>query len=76
MTPCMRRFYLERSEDHSGVSGVGIVAEGVVFSSGYVALTWLSHLDCKAFYHSVDVMIRIHGHEGKTKIVYIDEPCD
>ena len=69
----MRRFVLERSEDASGVSGTGIVAEGVIYSNGFVGLTWLSHLASHAFYHSLDVMEAIHGHGGKTKIVFIDE---
>jgi hypothetical protein len=73
----MRRFYLQRDEDHSGVSGTGAVAEGVVFTTGYVAITWLSHLHCTATYHSIDVMMKIHGHGGKTRVVFIDpEPGD
>src|SRR5205085_3748143 len=34
-------FHLLRYEDESGVSGTGWVAEGAVFSNGWVALTWL-----------------------------------
>lgn len=37
----MRTFVLRRNEDISGVSGVGIVAEGIEFSDGVVALRWL-----------------------------------
>lgn len=69
----MRRFFLQRDEDHSGVSGTGVVAEGVQFTSGFVALTWLTHLSCMAFYHSADVMMKIHGHGGKTRLVFVDE---
>ena len=69
----MRRFYLKREVDASGVSGTGVVAEGVAFSNGFCALTWLTHLSCNAFYHSVDVLEAIHGHEGATKVVWIDE---
>ena len=68
----MRRFILQRNEDHSGVSGTGIVAEGVVFTNGYAALTWLTHLGCHAIYHSIDVLMKIHGHEGKTVLVWVD----
>ena len=70
----MRRFVLHREQDASGVSGTGVVAEGVVFSNGFVALTWLTHLTSHAFYHSIDVMEAIHGHGGKTKVVFIDGP--
>ena len=39
--PEMRIFQLLRDEDKSGVSGVGLVAVGVVFPSGKVGLEWL-----------------------------------
>src|SRR4051794_16547249 len=35
------RFELHRDQDISGVSGVGVVAEGVAFTDGTVALRWL-----------------------------------
>ena len=67
-----RRFYLERTEDASGVSGTGIVAEGVEFTSGMVALTWLSPHRCVNIYESSKTVIELHGHEGRTNIVWID----
>ena len=68
----IRRFVLERQEDASGVSGTGTVAEGVVFTNGFVALTWLTPLTSIAIYHSLDVMESVHGHAGKTKVRFID----
>jgi hypothetical protein len=68
----MRRFHFFRLEDESGVSGCGIVAEGVVFSNGKVALEWLSSHASTAFYDSLSDVEYIHGHEGKTKIVFDD----
>lgn len=68
----MRRFVLRRIEDVSGTSGTGIVAEGVVFTNGYCALTWLTPLSSLAFYHSIDVIEKIHGHENRTVLEYID----
>jgi len=65
----MRPFWLQRVEDESGVSGVGLVAEGVVFSSGWCALTWLTDHVSVAFYPSLEEVEAIHGHDGKTKIV-------
>jgi hypothetical protein len=65
----MRPFWLQRVEDESGVSGVGLVAEGVVFSSGWCALTWLTDHASVAFYPSLEVVEAIHGHGGKTKIL-------
>lgn len=67
-----RRFVLNRAEDATGTSGTGIVAEGVCFSNGKVALHWLSHLGAVNVYDSMQVTEVIHGHEGKTKIEWID----
>lgn len=69
----MRRFNLVREEDVSGTSGTGVVAEGVVFSGGQVALTWLTYLTSMAFYGSLDVLEKVHGHGGKTRVVFIDK---
>ena len=68
----MRKFVLEREEDESGVSGTGIVAEGVVFTNGFAVLSWLTPLTSVAVYHSIDVLERVHGHGGKTKVVFKD----
>lgn len=69
-----RRFHLLRLEDVHDVSGTGVVAEGVQFTNGSVVLTWLTHLTSVAVYHSIDVLERIHGHDGKTIVVWDDEP--
>ena len=68
----MRRFYLVRKEDVSGTSGVGVVAEGVEFASGWVALTWKTELSSLAFYHSIATVEAIHGHDGKTSVQWHD----
>jgi hypothetical protein len=38
----MRRFTMRRQQDVSGVSGVGSVLEGVLFSTGVVVIHWLT----------------------------------
>ncbi|MDP8992541.1 MAG: hypothetical protein M3N31_05750 [Actinomycetota bacterium] len=38
----MRRFTMGREFDYSGVSGTGIVLEGVEFSTGAVVIHWLT----------------------------------
>jgi hypothetical protein len=70
----MRRFVLEREVDHSGVSGTGRVAEGVEFSSGRVALEWLSDWPTSVVFHDrgVQSVEAIHGHGGATRVVYLD----
>lgn len=71
----LRRFHFFRKEDASGVSGCGVVAEGVQFSNGHVALTWLSAHPSINLYDSIEDVQLIHGHEGKTKIVF-DDPAE
>jgi hypothetical protein len=67
----MELFELRREVDDTGISGTGTVAQGVIFDTGWCALTWLTkHTSC-AFYISIDEVIKIHGHDGKTKIVII-----
>src|SRR5579872_1239536 len=46
-----RRFVLVRHEDVSGVSGTGVVAEGVAFSNGVVALQWASEFPTSVVFH-------------------------
>jgi hypothetical protein len=69
----MRRFHLQRDVDATGISGTGRVAEGVVFSNGWCALTWLTAHTSVVFYQSIADVEAIHGHQGSTKIVYQDE---
>jgi len=69
----MKPFWLERVEDDSGVSGTGRVAEGVVFSNGWCALTWLTGYTSVALYQSIEDVMAIHGHKGHTKILIGEE---
>ncbi len=72
MSALVRRFHLNRADDESGVSGTGRVAEGVQFSNGWCSMVWLTkHTSC-AFYTSIDEVRAIHGHNGKTHIVFDD----
>lgn len=66
----MKTFYLERIEDESGVSGTGKVAEGVVFTDGTCALRWLTQYRSTAVYWTVSELEAIHGHGGKTRLVF------
>ena len=67
-----RLFLLRRLEDESGVSGTGIVAEGAEFSTGKVVLNWITDVSSVAVYDSLEELIAIHGHDGKTIVVWID----
>lgn len=72
-TSPMRRFNLVRDQDVTGVSGTGVVAEGVVFSTGQVCMTWLTAINSTVIYPSIDNVQHIHGHGGATRIVWLDE---
>lgn len=69
----LRRFVLHRAEDASGVSGTGLVAEGVEFTSGMVAITWLSPHRAVNVYESIRTVEELHGHEGRTRVVFVDK---
>lgn len=68
-----RRFLLVRAEDMSGVSGTGIVAEGVAFSTGKVVLAWIRPPFAIGIFESVFDLMAVHGHQGKTKVRWIDQ---
>lgn len=67
-----RRFVLNRAKDNTGTSGTGVVAEGICFSNGKVALHWLSHLGAVNVYDSMDVCTTLHGHGGNTVVEWMD----
>ncbi len=68
-----RRFFLVRAEDMSGVSGTGIVAEGVAFSTGKVVLAWIRPPFAIGIFESVFDLMAVHGHQGKTKVRWVDQ---
>lgn len=68
-----RRFVLNRVVDATGVSGTGIVADGVQFPNGKCALSWRGELSSTAVYDNIELVEAIHGHDGNTEIVWIDK---
>ena len=72
--PPVRRFYLHRTEDVTGVSGTGVVAEGCVFSDGTAVLRWLTDWPTSVVWHDrgADAIEHVHGHDGRTRIIYLD----
>lgn len=64
-------FHIEREEDVSGVSGIGVVAVGVIWPSGEVEIEWIvpGKPESRTKYENLDEVIQIHGHEGRTKVV-------
>lgn len=69
----MKRFYLQRNTDASGVSGVGNVAEGCQFDTGWCALVWLTDKASMSYYPDIETLENIHGHQGMTKVVWVDD---
>lgn len=68
----IRRFEFHRDEDVSGASGTGVVVEGVEFSDGSVAIRWLGERPSTVMWENVTDAIAIHGHGGKTRLVWLD----
>ena len=69
-----RRFELHRDVDVSGVSGTGVVAEGIEFTGGVVALRWISDWPTSVVFHDrgIDSVVAVHGHSGATRLVWLD----
>ncbi len=70
-----RLFYLQRDVDVSGVSGTGIVAWGILFPGNVVALRWTSKWPTSVVFHErgIESVEAVHGHDGKTRIVWLDD---
>ncbi|MYR56020.1 hypothetical protein GTY54_07065 [Streptomyces sp. SID625] len=72
-------FIVQRNEDVTGVSGEGIVAEGVCFSDGWAVTHWLDRPPMNEpkteVWHNpgTEPFERISGHGGRTHIVWADE---
>ena len=75
----IKRFNLVRVTDHTGVSDIGVVAEGAWFRDGSVVMQQV--VDKKpnslVFYKSISDISMIHNHvgtknEGGTEIQWID----
>jgi hypothetical protein len=69
----MKTFFLLRKIDTTGVSGTGVVAEGVQFSDGKVAMRWLvGEHQSTVVYDSAAAVVAIHGHNGQTQLIWRD----
>lgn len=72
----MRRFHLVRDDDISGVSGTGIVVEGVEFENGKVAICWTTKFHVCSIIDNMHTLEKVHGHGGRTRVVWIDGEDD
>jgi hypothetical protein len=69
----LKKFYLFRKEDASGVSGTGVVAYGVVFPSGKAVIEWCTYHSSIGIYSNVEDVSKIHGHGGATELIYLTD---
>lgn len=69
----MKLIQLTRYEDVSGVSGTGLVAEGIMFRNGQCVISWLGEHSSLEIHPNLQSIIDIHGHGGKTKVSVSDD---
>lgn len=70
-----RRFELHRDTDVTGVSGTGVVAEGMHFVEADICvLRWTSQTPTSVVFHEKGLasVEAVHGHGGSTRIVWLD----
>jgi hypothetical protein len=83
MNPTPRRFLLNRVQDVTGLSGTGIVAEGIEFSDGTAVVRWLERgvsqvnrdrgvAPTTVVHPSIRSIEALHGHAGATRLEWID----
>lgn len=69
-----RLFDVIRNKDHSGISGTGKVATGVVFDNGWLVCQWICRPGKETLetHMSLDCFLEIHGHNGSTEVKFIN----
>lgn len=71
------RFEVHRHRDPTGLSGTGVVAEGVTFDDGRALTRWsgqttgVHQID---LWDRLDDILLVHGHGGATEIHWVDGP--
>ena len=69
-----RRFVLVRNVDVSGVSGTGVVAEGVRWTNGTASVCWRGeHPSIVAWPRGMTSVQFVHGHGGNSVVAWLDE---
>ena len=67
----MKLFKLYRKVDITGISGVGYVAEGVIFENNKVILCWYGKVSSIVVYDNLEDMKSIISHNNNTDIHYL-----
>lgn len=79
----MRRFHIQRDVDVTGLSGTGVVAQGVEFDDGTTVVRWMELPESSENYQrgvrattvifpAVTAVEALHGHNGATRIDWQD----
>jgi len=66
-----RLFELVRLEDENGVSGTGIVADGVEFGDMSCVLHWTKAPRSVSVFNSLADIMTVHGHGNTTRVRFI-----
>lgn len=68
-----RRFVFLRDQDDTGISGTGLVVMGVQYPDGRCHYRWMTDHRTDQAADSLDTLHRVHGHQGRTRIVFVDQ---
>lgn len=67
------QFQLRRLRDVTGVSGEGVVAEGVQFPDGTAVVRWIvGPENSTVLWDSVTAAMVVHGHDGNTVLEWLN----
>jgi hypothetical protein len=72
--PSVSTFVLRRLVDATGVSGVGVVADGAVFPDGKTVTRWRggeTGIAQTCVWDNLQHVRRIHGHDGLTRLEFV-----
>ncbi|MBF6284481.1 hypothetical protein REK76_29440 (plasmid) [Nocardia farcinica] len=70
-TATVRVFQLHRDTDVTGFSGVGVVADGVIWPDGTVSMRWRGEIRTTVDAACLADIETIHGHDGATRVVMV-----
>lgn len=71
----IRRFWLKRTKDETGISGSGRVLEGAIYPSGRVVIEWLSEHPSITVHDSFESFVAVHlspHHASSNTVVWVD----
>lgn len=68
-------FVLIRTDDVTGVSGTGHVADGAEFPDGTVVVRWRGQFSTTTVHKNLASVQHIHLHGGKTKLFWRTRVC-